>query len=395
VAKTTKKAEEGSVLNRPEEEGALNTRPLVRILISGGGTGGHIFPAIAIADAVKALAPEADIRFVGAKGKMEMEKVPKAGYPIEGLWISGFQRKLTLRNLSFPFKLISSLWRSRRIIGRFEPQVVIGVGGYASGPLLQIANSQGIPTLLQEQNSFPGITNRLLGGRADKICVAYEGMERFFPSEKLLLTGNPVRANLQQIKATREEGARHFGFDPAKPILFVFGGSLGARSINVAMAANAAALKARPDVQVLWQVGKLYEAEFTVCETAQLPNVKAEAFIDGMDLVYTMSDVIVARSGALTISELQFAGKPAIFIPSPNVAEDHQSKNAQALVKKEAALMIPDAEARVRILQDAIALIDNTERRQRLSANIQKMAQPDAAARIAREVLRLAQSAKE
>jgi len=383
------------VLNRPEEEGALNTRPLVRILISGGGTGGHIFPAIAIADAVKALAPEADIRFVGAKGKMEMEKVPKAGYPIEGLWISGFQRKLTLRNLSFPFKLISSLWRSRRIIGRFEPQVVIGVGGYASGPLLQIANSQGIPTLLQEQNSFPGITNRLLGGRADKICVAYEGMERFFPSEKLLLTGNPVRANLQQIKATREEGARHFGFDPAKPILFVFGGSLGARSINVAMAANAAALKARPDVQVLWQVGKLYEAEFTVCETAQLPNVKAEAFIDGMDLVYTMSDVIVARSGALTISELQFAGKPAIFIPSPNVAEDHQSKNAQALVKKEAALMIPDAEARVRILQDAIALIDNTERRQRLSANIQKMAQPDAAARIAREVLRLAQSAKE
>ena len=395
MAKTTKKAEEGSVLNRPEEEGALNTRPLVRILISGGGTGGHIFPAIAIADAVKALAPEADIRFVGAKGKMEMEKVPKAGYPIEGLWISGFQRKLTLRNLSFPFKLISSLWRSRRIIGRFEPQVVIGVGGYASGPLLQIANSQGIPTLLQEQNSFPGITNRLLGGRADKICVAYEGMERFFPSEKLLLTGNPVRANLQQIKATREEGARHFGFDPAKPILFVFGGSLGARSINVAMAANAAALKARPDVQVLWQVGKLYEAEFTVCETAQLPNVKAEAFIDGMDLVYTMSDVIVARSGALTISELQFAGKPAIFIPSPNVAEDHQSKNAQALVKKEAALMIPDAEARVRILQDAIALIDNTERRQRLSANIQKMAQPDAAARIAREVLRLAQSAKE
>lgn len=383
------------MLNRPEEEGALNTRPLVRILISGGGTGGHIFPAIAIADAVKALAPEADIRFVGAKGKMEMEKVPKAGYPIEGLWISGFQRKLTLRNLSFPFKLISSLWRSRRIIGRFEPQVVIGVGGYASGPLLQIANSQGIPTLLQEQNSFPGITNRLLGGRADKICVAYEGMERFFPSEKLLLTGNPVRANLQQIKATREEGARHFGFDPAKPILFVFGGSLGARSINVAMAANAAALKARPDVQVLWQVGKLYEAEFTVCETAQLPNVKAEAFIDGMDLVYTMSDVIVARSGALTISELQFAGKPAIFIPSPNVAEDHQSKNAQALVKKEAALMIPDAEARVRILQDAIALIDNTERRQRLSANIQKMAQPDAAARIAREVLRLAQSAKE
>ncbi len=377
-----------------EKPGESSPTSTPRIIISGGGTGGHIFPAIAIADAVKAIAPEADIRFVGAKGKMEMEKVPKAGYPIEGLWISGFQRKLTLRNLSFPFKLISSLWRSRRIIRRFRPQVAVGVGGYASGPLLQVANSRGIPTLLQEQNSFPGITNRLLGGKADKICVAYEGMERFFPAEKLLLTGNPVRAQLQDIRETREEGAKHFGFDPAKPILFVFGGSLGARSINEAMAANAEALKARPDVQVLWQVGKLYEATFTTCETAQLPNVKAQAFIDGMDLAYTMADVIVARSGALTISELQFAGKPAIFIPSPNVAEDHQSKNAQALVREDAALMIPDAAAKDRILKDAIALIDDEERRQTLSANIKKRAQPDAAGRIAREVLRLAQSAK-
>jgi UDP-N-acetylglucosamine--N-acetylmuramyl-(pentapeptide) pyrophosphoryl-undecaprenol N-acetylglucosamine transferase len=260
--------------------------------------------------------------------------------------------------------------------------------------LLQVANSRGIPTLLQEQNSFPGITNRLLGGKADKICVAYEGMDRFFPAEKLLLTGNPVRAQLQDLRATREEGAKHFGFDSAKPILFVFGGSLGARSINEAMAANAEALKARPDVQVLWQVGKLYEATFTACETAQLPNVKAQAFIDGMDLAYAMADVIVARSGALTISELQFAGKPAIFIPSPNVAEDHQSKNAQALVRKDAALMIPDAAANDRILKDAIALIDDEERRQTLSANIKKLAQPDAAGQIAREVLRLAQLAK-
>ncbi|MEQ8702331.1 MAG: undecaprenyldiphospho-muramoylpentapeptide beta-N-acetylglucosaminyltransferase [Phaeodactylibacter sp.] len=391
-----KNPEQGVTLDSTVEGRGDNPRSgTPRIIISGGGTGGHIFPAIAIADAIKAMVPEGDIRFVGAKGKMEMEKVPKAGYPIDGLWISGLQRKLTFRNLSFPFKLLSSLWRSRQIIRRFKPHVAVGVGGYASGPLLQVANSMGIPTLLQEQNSFPGITNRLLGGKADKICVAYEGMERFFPAEKLLLTGNPVRAQLQQIQATREEGAKHFGFDPARPILFVFGGSLGASSINAAMAANTEALKARADVQVLWQVGELYEAEYTTCETAELPNVKAKAFIDGMDLAYAMSDVIVARSGALTISELQFAGKPAIFIPSPNVAEDHQSKNAQALVQKDAALMIPDAEVRDRILRDAIFLIDDEERRQALSVNIKKLAQPDAAARIAREVLRLAQSAKQ
>lgn len=383
------------MLNEPEGNPGYTPQPSApRIIISGGGTGGHIFPAIAIADAVKAIAPEADIRFVGAKGKMEMEKVPKAGYPIDGLWISGFQRKLTLRNLSFPLKLINSLWRARSIIRRFRPQVAVGVGGYASGPLLQVANSRGIPTLLQEQNSFPGLTNRLLGGKADRICVAYEGMERFFPAQKLMLTGNPVRAQLQDLQATREEGARHFGFDPGKPILFVFGGSLGAWSINEAMAANAAVLKDRPDIQVLWQVGKLYESRYTGCETAQLPNVKAQAFIDGMDLAYAMADVIIARSGALTISELQFAGKPAIFIPSPNVAEDHQSKNAQALVAKNAALMIPDAEASDRIMKDAIALMDAEERCQMLSANIKKLAQPDAAQRIAREVLRLAQTAK-
>ncbi len=389
MAKEIKKAEQ---LVRDQPEALSWGKP--RIIISGGGTGGHIFPAIAIADAVKALAPEATIRFVGAKGKMEMEKVPKAGYPIDGLWISGFQRKLTLRNLSFPLKLISSLWRARQIIRRFRPQVAVGVGGYASGPLLQMANSRGIPTLLQEQNSFPGITNRLLGGKADKICVAYEGMERFFPTAKLLLTGNPVRRQLQHLEATRAEGAAHFGFDPNRPILFVFGGSLGAKSINEAMAANTELLRNRPEVQVLWQVGKLYEAAFTACETAQLPNVQARAFIDGMDLAYAMADVIVARSGALTISELQFAGKPAVFIPSPNVAEDHQTKNAQALVQKGAALLIPDHEARERIMADALALIDDPERCQQLRTHIRKLAQPDAAERIAREVLRLAQPAK-
>ena len=366
-----------------------------RIIISGGGTGGHIFPAIAIADALKAIAPNVEIRFVGAKGKMEMEKVPKAGYPIEGLWISGFQRKLTLRNLSFPFKLISSLLKSGRIIRQFKPQVAVGVGGYASGPLLQIANNRNIPTLLQEQNSFPGITNRLLGSKADKVCVAYEGMERFFPSDKLMLTGNPVRAQLQELQAGKEESALHFGFDPKRPILFVFGGSLGAKSINEAMAANTELLKQRSEIQVLWQVGKLYEEEFGACETAQLPNVKAQAFIDGMDKAYAMADVIVARSGALTISELQFAGKPAIFIPSPNVAEDHQRKNAQALVTRDAALMIPDGAAKERIISDALDLIDDEEKRKQLSVNIKQMAQPNAAIRIAEEVLRLAKSAKQ
>lgn len=361
-----------------------------KIIISGGGTGGHIFPAIAIADAVKAKAPEADILFVGAKGKMEMEKVPKAGYPIEGLWISGLQRKLTLRNALFPVKLLSSLWRAAQILRRFQPDVAVGVGGYASGPLLYMAAGRGIPTLLQEQNSFPGITNKLLGGKADRICVAYERMQRFFPEEKLLLTGNPVRKQLQQSSASRAEGAQHFGFDPERPILFVFGGSLGARSINEAMAANADLLRERPDVQVLWQVGKLYEATYGQCETAQLPNVQAQAFIDRMDLAYAMADVIIARSGALTISELQFAGKPAIFIPSPNVAEDHQTKNAQALADQEAAILLPDAEAKAGIMTQALALLADEPKRNALSENIRKGAMANAADRIADEVLALA-----
>lgn len=361
-----------------------------KIIISGGGTGGHIFPAIAIADAIKEKAPEAEVLFVGAKGKMEMEKVPKAGYPIEGLWISGLQRKLTLRNALFPFKLLNSLWRAGQIIQRFKPDAAVGVGGYASGPLLYMAAGRGVPTLLQEQNSFPGITNKLLGGKAHRICVAYDKMQRFFPKEKLLLTGNPVRKQLQESQASRGEGAEHFGFDPQRPILFVFGGSLGARSINEAIAANAGLLRERPDVQLLWQVGKLYEATYGQCEAAQLPNVKAQAFIDRMDLAYAMADVIIARSGALTISELQFAGKPAIFIPSPNVAEDHQTKNAKALADKEAAILLPDAEAKATIITQALALLADEPKRQALSENISKGAMPNAAGRIADEVLALA-----
>ena len=368
----------------------MNLNPKPKIIISGGGTGGHIFPAIAIADAIKEKQPDADILFVGAKGKMEMEKVPKAGYPIRGLWISGFHRQLTLRNLLFPLKLLSSLVSAWRIISRFKPDVVVGVGGFASGPLLEVASRRGFPTLIQEQNSYAGVTNRLLAKKVDKACVAYEGMERFFPAGKLVLTGNPVRKALQESQASREQGASHFGLDPKRPILFVFGGSLGARSLNQAMAANAGLLKERQEVQMLWQYGQLYEEQYGQCDTARLPNVKAQAFIDRMDLAYAMADVIICRSGALTISELCFAGKPAIFIPSPNVAEDHQSMNALALVNAGAAWIVRDEEATALAVVKALELLQDEPSREQLGENIRKRAMPNAAARIAEEVLKLA-----
>lgn len=367
-----------------------NNHTSFRVIISGGGTGGHIFPAIAIADAIKQEQPDAEILFVGAKGKMEMEKVPKAGYPIEGLWISGFHRQLTLRNLLFPLKLAASLWKAWRIIGRFRPDVVVGVGGFASGPLLEIASRRGIPTLIQEQNSYAGVTNRLLAKKVDRICVAYPGMERYFPAEKIVLTGNPVRRAIQDGKAAREEGVAYFGFSPERPILLVFGGSLGAKSINEAMADNAALLRGRPEVQVLWQVGQLYEQEFLACETARLPNVSARAFIDRMELAYAMADVIICRSGALTISELYFAGKAAIFIPSPNVAEDHQTKNAMAVAQAGAARVIRNNEAREQIIRQAFGLLDDEAARRELGARIRQLAMPDAAAHIAAEVRQLA-----
>ncbi|MCB0592537.1 MAG: undecaprenyldiphospho-muramoylpentapeptide beta-N-acetylglucosaminyltransferase [Lewinellaceae bacterium] len=366
----------------------MNLKP--KIIISGGGSGGHIFPAIAIADAIKEKQPDAEFLFVGAKGKMEMEKIPKAGYPIEGLWISGFHRQLTLRNLLFPLKLASSLLGAWRIISRFKPDVVVGVGGFASGPLLEVASRRGLPTLIQEQNSYAGVTNRLLAKKVDKACVAYQGMERFFPAEKLVLTGNPVRKALQNGLPGREQGAAHFGLDSQKPILLVFGGSLGARSINQAMAANAGRLKERQEVQMLWQYGQLYEEQFGQCETARLPNVKAQAFIDRMDLAYAMADVIICRSGALTISELQFVGKPAIFIPSPNVAEDHQTKNALALVEAGAAWVVRDEDAKELAVAKALDLLGDEGARKQLGGNIRKQAMPGAAGRIAEEVLKLA-----
>jgi UDP-N-acetylglucosamine--N-acetylmuramyl-(pentapeptide) pyrophosphoryl-undecaprenol N-acetylglucosamine transferase len=376
-------------LNTPQQPSSSLKRP-IRAIISGGGTGGHVFPAIAIADAIRAQQPDADILFVGALGKMEMEKVPKAGYPIEGLWISGFQRQLSWRNFLFPFKLLSSLGKAWRIVRRFKPDVAVGVGGYASGPLLEMASRQGIPTLIQEQNSYAGATNRLLAKKVDRICVAYPGMARFFPAEKLVLTGNPVRQVLQENTASREEGAAYFGLDATRPILFVFGGSLGARSINEAMAANTELLRQRPQVQVLWQVGALYRAEFTAGETAQLPNVKAQEFVDRMDLAYAMADLVLCRSGALTISELCFAGKPAVFIPSPNVAEDHQMKNAQALAQAGAAEIIENSQARELLIRKAFALLDDGRRRRELSDNIRKLAMPDAAAHIAHQAIELA-----
>lgn len=361
----------------------------LKIIISGGGTGGHIFPAIAIANAIKARQPHADILFVGAKGKMEIEKVPRAGYPIKGLWISGFQRKLTLRNLLFPIKLLSSLLRASQIIRSFKPDAAVGVGGYASGPLLEMATRKGIPALIQEQNSYAGATNRLLAKKVQRICVAYENMERYFPQEKLVLTGNPVRSDLVRISATREEALAHFGLDPTKKTLLLFGGSLGARSLNQAMAASAAALRERPDVQVLWQCGSLYFEDYKNAETAKLPNVQIQAFIDRMDLAYKMADLVVCRAGALTISELQLVGKPAMLVPSPNVAEDHQTKNALALVERDAAIMLPDAEAKAQMIPETLALLNHPERLEELATNVHAMAKTDAAEQIADEVLNL------
>ena len=364
---------------------------MLKVIISGGGSGGHVFPAIAIADALKEkLGKEVDILFVGAKGKIEMEKVPKAGYPIEGLWISGFHRKLTMRNLLFPAKLVGSLIRASGIIRKFKPDVVVGVGGFASGPVLEVAARMGIPTLIQEQNSYPGITNRLLAGKVDRICVAYDQMEKFFPKSKIVHTGNPVRKDLGDHDVTASDGFQHFGLQEGKPVLFVFGGSLGAQSLNEAMAANADLLREQSDLQVLWQAGKLYYDRFKDSDTAQLPNVEIRPFIDRMDLAYAMADLVVCRAGALTIAELSVLGQAAIFIPSPNVAEDHQTMNGKSLVEKDAAVLIKDADAKDLIIRKAIELLADSEKIARLSENIRKLARLDAAPRIAEEIIDLA-----
>ena len=364
-------------------------RNKIKIIISGGGTGGHVFPAIAIANSIKQLEPKADILFVGAKGKMEMEKVPKAGFPIKGLWISGFHRKLTLRNLMFPLKLISSLLKSWRILRQFKPQVVVGVGGFASGPILEMAFRLGVPSLIQEQNSYAGLTNRLLAKKVSKICVAYPKMEQYFPKSKLIFTGNPVRNELK-MKVRRKVACEHFGLDPEKRTIFVFGGSLGAKSINQAMVANRDLINHHSDdIQILWQAGKLYIDQFESSETAQLSNVKIRQFIDRMDLGYAIADVVICRAGALTIAELSLLGKAAVLVPSPNVAEDHQTKNAQAIVDINGGIMVEDAEANVKMIKQAIAILEEEVLKNTVEQQIQTIAKPNAAEDIAKEVIAL------
>ncbi len=362
----------------------------VKVVISGGGTGGHIFPAIAIADAVKAAVPDADILFVGARGKMEMEKVPAAGYVIEGLPVAGFQRRFTFKNITFFYKLIVSMLKARRIISRFKPDVVVGVGGYASGPVLRIASGMGIPSLIQEQNSFPGVTNRILSGKVDKICVAYDGMERFFPASKIVVTGNPVRPGI--LKATsKDEAAAFFGLDASLPVILVIGGSLGARSINNGI--GAALKNISPDVQLIWQTGKLYFDEMKQkADAAGVHNVKVFDFISRMDYAYSLADVVISRAGAGSISELAVLEKPAIFVPSPNVSEDHQTKNAMALVDKGAAMIVADSDTDT-LIAVAQKLLADSEKLSELSQRIAGFARPAAAFDIANEVLKLTRKA--
>jgi UDP-N-acetylglucosamine--N-acetylmuramyl-(pentapeptide) pyrophosphoryl-undecaprenol N-acetylglucosamine transferase len=362
---------------------------MARVIISGGGTGGHVFPAIAIADAIMALAPDTDILFVGANGKIEMEKVPKAGYKIEGLNISGFQRKLTFRNLLFPFKLAGSMLRAVFIVRKFKPDVAVGVGGYASGPILKIANSFGIPTVLQEQNSFAGVTNRILASKASAICVAYDGLERFFPKDKILFTGNPVRKDILEKNINAQQAKQKLGLNQSKKTVLIFGGSLGARTINEAVLFNADAFLGMNDVNMIWQVGKIYFEEYKNCRLSGHPDIRIVPFIEDMDMAYSAADIVVCRAGALTISELAILGKAAILIPSPNVAEDHQTVNAMSLVNKEAAILVKDAEAKDKLLTEIQTLLSDEVKKSGLESNIKYFAKPEAAKQIAAEILKI------
>lgn len=371
----------------------------LRFILSGGGTGGHIYPAIAIANELKVRFPDAEILFVGAKDKMEMQKVPQFGYKIEGLWIAGLQRKLTLQNVLFPVKLIDSLGKSRKILKQFKPNVVIGTGGFASGPLLQMANILKIPTVIQEQNSYPGITNKLLGKKASKIFVAYENLDRFFPLGKMILTGNPVRQDLINIDSKKDEAIRYFNLDPNKKTLLVLGGSLGARRINQLIEKELNNFHVQK-VQIIWQCGKLYFEEYKKYNsdlTAEEANsndktfkkVQVVAFIDRMDLAYAAVDFVLSRAGASSVSELCIVGKPVIFIPSPNVAEDHQTKNAKAIVDKHGALLINERELDNLFSIVFESLINDEAKQQQLSENIKKLALPNATKDMVNEIIKL------
>jgi len=360
-----------------------------KVIVSGGGTGGHIFPAIAIANAIKEKHPDTKILFVGALGRMEMEKVPAAGYEIIGLPIMGLQRRLTFQNLKFPFKLLASMRKAKKIVKDFKPDVVVGVGGYASGPLLKAATKLGVPALVQEQNSYPGITNKLLANKVQKLCVAYDNMDRFFPKEKIMLTGNPVRQDIKNLEAKRTRGLEHFGLDTSKKTVLVVGGSLGARTINHAIDAGVDEL-AKNDVQLVWQTGKLYvdEAAKTVANYAG-KGIKTMSFISKMDYAYAVADVVVSRAGAMSVSELSIAAKPTIFVPLPSAAEDHQTKNAMALVNHNAALLVKDAEAQDKLIPTLIDLVKDEQEQQKIANNVAKMAFNDSANIIADEVIKL------
>jgi UDP-N-acetylglucosamine--N-acetylmuramyl-(pentapeptide) pyrophosphoryl-undecaprenol N-acetylglucosamine transferase len=368
------------------EEGS-GVRPL-RFIISGGGTGGHIFPAVAIANTLKKQLPDSDILFVGANGRMEMQRVPAAGYKIKGLNIAGFQRGKIFGNLGLPFKLLSSLLEARTIVKDFKPNAAIGVGGYASGPLLMAASLSGVPCIIQEQNSFAGITNKILSKRAKKVCVAYEGMDAVFPKEKLVLTGNPVRAEILNKNVNRSDAYNYFGLDESKKTILIIGGSLGARTINESIATYLTLSPLERDgerLQLLWQTGKSWNAE-----NKDWQNVVQKPFIDRMDFAYAVADVIISRAGALSIAELQNISKPVILVPSPNVTEDHQTHNAMALVIKNAAIMIKDSEAIEKLMNTALELLNDESKKKELSDNISKMAISDAAERIVAEILKIA-----
>jgi UDP-N-acetylglucosamine--N-acetylmuramyl-(pentapeptide) pyrophosphoryl-undecaprenol N-acetylglucosamine transferase len=363
----------------------------LNIIISGGGTGGHIFPAISIANAIKEQHPEAKILFVGAENRMEMQRVPAAGYNIKGLPIAGFDRKHLLKNISVLIKLAKSQLLARRIIKEFKPQVAVGVGGYASGPTLKMAGMMGIPTLIQEQNSYAGVTNKLLAKKARKICVAYEGMDRFFEKDKIIMTGNPIRQNLIHSKVTHQEGVAFFKLDPSKKTILIIGGSLGARTINECVLQNLEIIKNQKDIQFIWQTGKSYfeKAKAAIANQEELPIFVTD-FISNMEQAYAAADLVISRAGAGSISEFCVLGKPVILIPSPNVAEDHQTKNALALVKKDAAIYVKDNQAVEKLIPISLKTIKDDTKLNTLSENIKKLAFPNSASIIAEEVIKLA-----
>lgn len=368
----------------------------LRVIISGGGTGGHIFPAISIANEIRAKHPDAQILFVGAEGRMEMQRVPAAGYPIEGLPIAGFDRKRLWRNFGVLLKILKSKHKARRIVRDFQPQVAVGVGGYASGPTLSVCGDLGIPTLLQEQNSYAGVTNKLLARRARRICVAYEGMERFFPKDRIILTGNPVRQNLLQPNGSRSEALSALGLEEGKRTVLIIGGSLGARTLNESVLNQLALIESHQYIQFIWQTGKFYSQEIADRLKVQgcPKNLHVTEFVADMGSAYAVADLVISRAGASSISELCLLGKPSILVPSPNVAEDHQTHNAMALVKKDAALLMRDADAVARLIPMAVDTVQDSARLRILAQNVQQLAKPHAAGDIADEVIRLAEESR-